>query len=335
MTGGAGTPPDTALPGIADVEDAAATLRPHAVRTPLLESRRLNGRLGGRVLFKAEMLQRTGSFKFRGACTAIARLPEERRRRGVVAFSSGNHAQGVAAAARLFDVPAVIVMPRDAPRVKIDNTREYGAEVILYDPATEDRDAIGERVARERALSLIRPFDAFDVICGQGTVGLEIAEQAAALGLGIDTLLCPCGGGGLIGGIATALAARSPATRVFSVEPEHFDDTRRSLAAGEPVAVEPGHTSICDAIITPRPGQLTFRINRERLAGGLAVDDTQVMHAMRWAFAHLRAVVEPGGAVAIAALLADPETARGRTTAVVCSGGNVDADMFARCILAP
>ena len=325
-------PPD-ALPGLEDIEDAAAILRPFAVRTPMLESHSLNERLDARVLFKVEALQRTGSFKFRGAYTAIARLPAARRQRGVVAFSSGNHAQGVAAAARLFGIPAVIVMPLDAPQVKIENTRAHGAEVILYDPATEDRDAIGERIGRERGLALIRPFDAFDVICGQGTVGLEIADQAAGLGLSIDQLLCPCGGGGLIGGIATAMAARSPGTRSFCVEPEHFDDMRRSLEAGEPVAIEPGHSSICDALITPRPGQLTFRINRERLAGGLVVNDAQVMHAMHWAFAHLKVVLEPGGAVALAALLGAGDAVRGQTVAVVCSGGNVDAAMFSRCIV--
>lgn len=330
----AATPSHTELPVIADIERAAASLRPFAVRTPVLECPRLNEQLDARILFKAEALQRTGSFKFRGAWTAIARLPEERRRHGVVAFSSGNHAQGVAAAARLFGVSAVIVMPSTAPRVKIDSTRAYGAEVILYDPAGEDRDAIAERVERERGLALIRPFDAFDVICGQGTVGLELAEQAAALGLEIDELLCPCGGGGLIGGIATAMAACSPTTRLFCVEPEHFDDTRRSLAAGEPVANEAGHETICDAIVTPRPGRLTFRINRERLAGGLVVDDGQVMHAMHWAFAHLKLVLEPGGAVAVAAALAGARPLQGRTVAVVCSGGNVDADTFARCVTA-
>lgn len=320
------------LPAIADIERAAATLEPHAVRTPLIESPVLNEQLGARVLFKAEVLQRTGSFKFRGAYTAISRLPEQRRQQGVVAFSSGNHAQGVAAAARMFSIPAAIVMPSGAPRVKIERTRDHGAEVILYDPATEDRDAIGERLGEERGLSLIRPFEDFDVICGQGTVGLEIAAQAQALGTGIDELWCPCGGGGLIGGIATALADRSPDTCLYSVEPEHFDDTRRSLEAGRPVAVEPGHTTLCDALITPRPGQLTFRINRERLAGGLVVDDAGVMHAMRWALEHLKLVLEPGGAVAVAAVLAGMRDVRGRTLVVVCSGGNVDAETFGHCI---
>lgn len=320
------------IPTIDDIERAAATLEPHVVRTPLIESPALNEQLGARILFKAEVLQRTGSFKFRGAYTAISRLPEQRRRQGVVAVSSGNHAQGVAAAARMFSVPAVIVMPAGAPRVKIERTRDHGAEVVLYDPATEDRDAIGERLGEERGLSLIRPFEDFDVICGQGTVGLEIAAQAQALGIGVDELWCPCGGGGLIGGIATAMAERSPGTRLYSVEPAHFDDTRRSLEAGRPVAVEPGHTTLCDALVAPQPGQLTFRINRERLAGGLVVDDSRVMHAMRWALEHLKLVLEPGGAVAVAAVLAGERDVQGSTIVVVCSGGNVDVDTFSHCI---
>ena len=320
------------LPAIQDLERAAAALEPHAVRTPLLESRHLNEELAARVLFKAENLQRTGSFKFRGAYTAISRLPDQRRRQGVVAYSSGNHAQGVAAAARMFRIPAVIVMPTTAPRMKIDRTRDHGAEVVLYDPAHEQREPIGERLQAERGLSLVRPFDDFDVICGQGTVGLEIAEQARARRLEIDELWCPCGGGGLIGGIATALADRSRDTRLYCVEPEHFDDTRRSLAAGKRLAIEPGHASICDAIVTPRPGELTFRINRERLTDGLVVDERAVMLAMRWAFEHLKLVLEPGGAVALAALLAGARDVRGRTVAVVLSGGNVDPDTFARCI---
>lgn len=328
----ADAPTAAALPAVADVERAARALAGLAVRTPLLESPGLNETLEGRVLFKCESLQRTGSFKFRGAYTAISRLPAAQRRHGVAAVSSGNHAQGVAAAARLFGIPAVIVMPATAPRVKIDNTRGHGAEVVLYDPATQEREAIGERVASERGMSMVRPFDDFDVICGQGTIGLEIAQQAAEAGLDIDELLCPCGGGGLIGGIATALRARSPGTRLYCVEPAGFDDTRRSLAASERVANEPGSRSICDAIVTPRPGRLTFRINHAALAGGLVVDDEAVLHAMRWAFAELRLALEPAGATAVAALLARSRPLGGRTVVVVCSGGNVDAELFARCL---
>ena len=320
------------LPGIDDVERAAAALRGRAVVTPLLESPGLNEATGARILFKCEPLQRTGSFKFRGAYTAIARLAPAVRARGVVAVSSGNHAQGVAAAARLFGAPAVIVMPSTAPRVKREATRDEGAEVVEYDPATESREALGERLATDRGLHLVRPFDDFDVISGQGTVGLEIARQARERGLDVDELLCPCGGGGLIGGIATALRACSPETALYCVEPAGFDDTRRSLAAGDRLANEPGPASICDAIVTPRPGALTFRINRAALAGGLVVDDAQALEAMRWAFRHLRLVLEPGGAVALAAVLAGMRPLQGRTIAVVCSGGNVDPDLFARCL---
>ena len=320
------------LPRLADIEDAARLLRPHAVCTPLLESPRLNEATGARVLVKAEPLQRTGSFKFRGAYTAITRMPEGKRAAGVLAYSSGNHAQGVAYAARLLGTRAVIVMPADAPRVKIDNTRSHDAEVVLYDPDREDRETVGARIADERGLHLVRPYDDFDVICGQGTVGVEIVEQASALDTRIDALLCPCGGGGLIGGIATALRARSTGTQIHCVEPEGFDDTRRSLESGERARNAGGHTTICDALRAPTPGTLTFRINREVLAGGLVVRDDEVIAAMRCAFAELKLVLEPGGAVALAALLAGRIDVRGRTVVVVCSGGNVDPAFFSRCL---
>jgi len=324
---------DTRLPRVADIEDAARLLQPHAVYTPLLESPRLNEELGARVLFKAEPLQRTGSFKFRGAFTAISRIASAQRAAGIIAFSSGNHAQGVAYSARLLDIPAVIVMPSTAPRVKIDNTRAYGAEVVLYDPTREDRETIGRRLASERGFTLVRPYDDFDVICGQGTIGLEIADQADALRTRIDTLLCPCGGGGLVGGIATALHARSPGTRVYSVEPEGFDDTRRSLLSGRRERNATGGESICDALLAPTPGALTFAVNRDALAGGLVASDTEAMTAMHRAFNDLKLVLEPGGAVALAAVLAGRFDVRGRTAVVVCSGGNVDPEFFARCLV--
>lgn len=320
------------LPGVDDIEHAAAALAPLILRTPLLESPGLNESLDARILFKAEALQRTGSFKFRGAWTAIARMPPGRRQPGVVAFSSGNHAQGVAAAARLHGIPAVIVMPSSAPRIKIRKTRQLGAEVVLYEPDTEDRDTIGERLRDAHGYALVRPFDDFDVICGQGTVGIEIDEQLAALDVEADELWCPCGGGGLIGGIATALAARRPHLRPYCVEPEHFDDTRRSLAAGERCTNAPGHRSICDALLAPQPGELTFAINRQRVAGGLVATEAQIKGAMRWAFEQLGIVLEPGGAVAVAAVLSGARPVRGRTIVVVCSGGNVDAERFADCI---
>ncbi len=322
-------------PAFADILDAAARLRPVTRPTPLLEAPLLNELVGGRVLVKAEPLQRTGSFKFRGAYNRISRLSEAEREGGVVAFSSGNHAQGVAHAARLCGVPAVIVMPRDAPAIKLANTRAYGAEVILYDRPTEDREAIGARIAHERGATLVPPFDDPHIIAGQGTVGLELAEQLDGLGVAPDAVLCPCGGGGLIAGTSLALKERFPDLPIHAVEPAEFDDTRRSLAAGRRIANRPGAGSICDALLAPEPGVLTFSINRRTLAGGLAVSDDSVMRAMREAFRFLRIVIEPGGAVALAAILDGSFDAGGRTVAVVASGGNADPDLYMRALGSP
>lgn len=312
------------LPTIDDVRDAARRLAGHARRTPLLESAALNDRLGGRLLVKAEPLQLTGSFKFRGAFTRLSRLAPGERARGVVAYSSGNHAQGVAAAARHFGVPATLVMPADAPAVKVAGTRARGAEVVFYDRGTEDREAIGARLQAETGAILVKPYDDPDVISGQGTVGLEVAADLAAAETAADAFLCPCGGGGLVAGCALALAAESPATAVWAVEPAGFDDTRRSLAAGKRLANAPGAASACDALLAPEPGALTFAINRERLAGGLAVTDRDAFAAMRAAFEHFKVVTEPGGAVALAAVLSGGFDTTGRTVVVVLSGGNVD-----------
>jgi threonine dehydratase len=320
---------DTAWrPGIADIEDAARRLKPLALRTPLLESPLLNERLGIRLLIKAEPLQRTGSFKFRGAYNFISRLGEAERRRGVVAYSSGNHAQGVAHAAALCGAPAVIVMPADAPAIKIANTRAYGAEVVLFDRFREDREAIGGRIAAERGLTLVRPYDDPLIIAGQGTVGLEIAEQCAAAEIRPDAVLVNCSGGGLAAGIATALAANLPGVAVYCAEPAGFDDHARSLAAGKRLANEPGARSICDALMAAMPGELTFAINRELLAGGVVASDGEVESAMVTAFLSHKLVVEPGGAVSIAAALAGrlPEA---RTVIAVASGGNVDPGLYA------
>lgn len=319
---------DTLPVSFADVLAARRRLRDLAVRTPLLESDLLNARVGGRVLVKPEVLQRTGSFKFRGACNAIAAL----RPPAVVAYSSGNHAQGVALAARLHGVPATIVMPADAPAIKRANTRAYGAEVRLYDRRLEAREAIGEEIVRETGAVLIRPYDEPLVIAGQGTVGLEIAEDCLERGVLPDAVLAPCGGGGLIAGIATAVRATLPGTAVFAVEPEGFDDTRRSLLSGRRERAVEGAVSICDALLAPMPGELTFAINQRLLTGGLAVEDAMVEEAMRVAFSDLHLVVEPGGAVALAALLAGLWPAAGRTVVVVLSGGNVDASLFARIL---
>ncbi|MFQ5958129.1 MAG: threonine/serine dehydratase [Alphaproteobacteria bacterium] len=320
--------PRSDLPAFADVEAAAERLEGRAVRTPLLESPLLNEQLGARVLIKAEPLQRTGSFKFRGAYNRISRLSEAERTRGVVAYSSGNHAQGVAAAAHAVGAPALIVMPEDAPAVKVDNTRAWGAEIEIYDRYSVSRENIARRIADERGATLVPPFDHPLIIAGQGTVGLELAAQATALGADLDAVLVPCGGGGLIAGCALALSQRAPGAAVYAVEPEGFDDTTRSLAAGSRQQARAGARSFCDALLAPTPGELTFAINRERLAGGLVVSDAEVAQAMRLAFLYLKLVVEPGGAVALAAVASGKLDCRGKTVAVVASGGNVDAKTF-------
>jgi len=328
------TPEDlqNSLPSFRDVAAAAKRLHGLAVRTPLLESPTLNERVGGRVLLKAETLQRTGSFKFRGAYNRISQIPASARPAGVVAYSSGNHAQGVAAAAALLGLPATIVMPEDAPAMKLANTRAYGAEVVTYPRDGGDREAMAAEIASRLGATIIAPYDDAGVIAGQGTCGLEIAEQAAALGAKLDALLVCCGGGGLTAGCAVAMAERSPETAVYTVEPEYFDDTRRSLASGERMANAAGGRSFCDALLAPMPGRLTFAINQALLAGGLAVSDAEVAAAMVFAFRTLKLVIEPGGAVALAAILSQCFDARGKTVAVVLSGGNVDPQVYAEII---
>jgi threonine dehydratase len=331
----AASEPTLPLPRLGDIEAAAERLAGWAVTTPLLHSPALDERVGARVLIKPETLQRTGSFKFRGAYNKISQLTQADRAAGVVAYSSGNHAQGVAAAAALLGVEATIVMPADAPSIKIDNTRAYGAQVRLYDRAVESREAVASAIAQDRGATLVRPYDDPDIIAGQGTVGLEIARQAAARGVEMDAALVPCGGGGLIAGVATALAALSPRTAVHGVEPEGFDDTARSLAAGKRLSADPAARSFCDALLVPTPGELTFQVNRRLLKAGLAVSDAQVAQAIAYAFRTLKLVVEPGGAVALAALLSGPFPAKGATIAIVLSGGNVDPQTFAAAITAP
>ena len=314
--------------GIEDIRAAAERIAGHVRRTPLLEDPRLNDLAGRRVLVKCENLQITGSFKARGAWNAVATRPEGTA--GVIACSSGNHAQGIARAAALHGAPSVIVMPSDAPAVKIANTRGYGAEVVTYDRAAEDRDAIAARIAAERGLHFIHPFNNPAVMAGQGTAGLEIAAQAAEAGVtDADVLVCT-GGGGLCSGIALALEAEAPGLRVRPVEPEGFDDVRRSLASGRIESNPSASGSICDAIVTPAPGTLTFPVLR-RLAGpGLVVSDDEALSAVRTAFELLRLVVEPGGAVALAAALHRDDLPG--TVIAVLSGGNVDPAIFARAI---
>jgi threonine dehydratase len=317
---------------IAMIEAARARLAGRARRTPLLSSPFLDEIAGRRLFIKAECLQHTGSFKFRGGWSAISALAPEVRARGVIAFSSGNHAQGVALAARMHGIPSVIIMPSDAPTLKIENTRAFGAEVVLYDRATEDRDAIGDRLSKERGLTLIKPFDEPLVIAGQGTVGLEVAEQAAEEGIDKAEILVPCGGGGLTSGVALALAANAPGIRVRPCEPQNFDDATRSLASGR---IERNATltgSICDAIITPQPGNITFPIMQKLCGPGIVISDDEALAAMALAFTRLKIVIEPGGAAALAAALFHGGKIEGDTVIAVASGGNVDAEMFARAM---
>jgi len=315
----------------AGVQDAARQIAGHAVRTPLIESPALNALVGGRVLLKAETLQVAGAFKFRGAYNRISRLTEAEKARGVVAYSSGNHAQAVAAAARMVGTSAIIVMPADSPSVKVEGVRAFGGEVRMYDRYTESREAIGEEIAASKGSVLVRPFDDPFVIEGQGTVGLEMVEQAKAAGAHIDQLICGASGGGLIAGVNLSMAALSPHSPVIAVEPKHYNDMQLSIAAGERLTHPPAPGTICDALMTDRPGELTFPINR-RVDRVETVSDAEVAGAVRYAFRVLKLVVEPGGAVSLAALLAGKVQAKDRTTALVLSGGNIDPALFAAII---
>jgi threonine dehydratase len=319
-------------PTFADVEDAAARLKGHAVLTPLIRSKALDAAVGGRVFVKAEVLQRTGSFKFRGAYNRLCRLTAAERTNGVVAFSSGNHAQGVAAAAGLVGCPAVIVMPSDAPAIKVESTRALGAEVVFYDRFTESREAIADRIAGERGAVLVPSYDDPFIIAGQGTAGLEAARQLEAAGVRADVLVCPVSGGGLLAGIGLAFEALSPHTRLYSAEPEGFDDHARSLEAGERVENTPGARSLCDALLASTPGEITFALNGRRLSGGLAVSDAEALAAMAFAFRHLKLVIEPGGATALAALLCGRVKLDGGVAVVIASGGNVDPAVYVQAI---
>lgn len=317
-------------PTFADIQAAAARIAPYAIRTPFVESWVLNARAGGRVFLKIETLQRTGSFKFRGACNRLAIIPQDQRANGVVAFSSGNHAQGLAAAAQLFGMPAVIVMPADAPRPKIEGTRALGARIVEYDRVRDDREAIAARIQAETGAALIKPFDDPGVIAGQGTAGLEIAEDAARLGVVLDEVLSPCSGGGLVSGIALALKGSGSEARVHSVEPQNFDGMKRSLEAGARVRAPGGDLSIADALMAPTPGEIVFALAEELLAPGFAVSDSDLSTAMAFASQELKLLVEPGGAAALAALLSGKLDARGKSVALVLSGGNADFAALAR-----
>ncbi len=316
----------------ADIEAAAARIEGHAIETPLIESPALNERLGGRVLMKLETLQRVGAFKFRGAYNRLVQLSADERKRGVVAFSSGNHAQGVALAARLLGMPALIVMPSDAPAVKVAATRGYGAEIKLYDRLKESREAIAAEIAGSRGAVVVPAFDDPHIVAGQGTAGLEMMRQAAALGASFDTMLAPVSGGGLLAGISEVVKTLSPATEIWGVEPAAFDDLAQSLKAGERVTIKPTGRSLCDALESPAPGEITFPMLKKNLAGAVAITDAEVTDAMRYAFSTLKLVVEPGGSVGLAALLTGKVASRGKTVGLVLSGGNVDPELFAQVL---
>jgi threonine dehydratase len=317
-----------------DITAAAKRIKGHALVTPLLEVPLLNQQFSGRLLFKAEPLQRTGSFKFRGAFNKLSKLSQIDQLPGVVAYSSGNHAQGVAAAAAHFNTSATIIMPNDAPSIKINNTRALGAKVVLYDRYHESREAIGAAMAEKHGLILVKPYDDEDIIAGQGTLGREIALQCEALNIKPNQAICPCGGGGLISGTAISLQHHFPNLSIWAAEPEHYDDTARSLLAGKRLQNSTCQASICDAIVTPIPGKITFPIQQQRLCGGKVVTDDQVVNAMIAALKYLKLVVEPGGCVGLAAIMAGLLPTENKTTLVILSGGNIDLRRLQQMIAA-
>ena len=326
------TQPQLTLPTRLDIVRAAERLKGQAVKTPLLRSDVLDERLGGRVFIKAECLQRTGSFKFRGAYNRISCLDADERKRGVIAYSSGNHAQGVAAAARLNGTTAKILMPLDAPRAKVEGVKFWGGEVVGYDRATQSREAMGREIAEAEGRVLVPPYEDPYIIAGQGTAGLEAIEQLDEAGAKADAVVCCAGGGGLIAGVGLAFKHAHPETEIWAAEPAGFDDHKRSLASGQRETNTQLTGSICDAIITPTPGELTWALNAHQLAGGAAVTDEEVLDAMAFAWRHLKIVVEPGGAAAFAAVLAGHVPVKGRTVCALVTGGNVDREMFSRAL---
>jgi len=323
---------DKIIPSVADIDAAAKQLASVAVRTPLINAPALDDRFGARVFLKAETLQRTGSFKFRGAYNKISSIPVERWAAGVVAYSSGNHAQGVAAAAKLLGLGATIVMPSDAPHLKRERTAALGAEIVLYDRDKEDRAAIAKKIVSERGATLVPPYDDPMIIAGQGTIGREIVEDLDRLGVKPETVVVGASGGGLAAGISLYVKARVPSAKFYTVEPEGFDDTLRSFKSGQREHNERMKGTICDALMTNTPGELTFPINRELIGEGLIASDIEVAAAVRYAFNELKLVVEPGGAIGLAALLAGKLDVKGRVVVGVLSGGNVDAELFSKLI---
>ena len=326
---------ELSLPGYEDLEAAQRRIAPYAVVTPLIEHPALNERLGARVLLKAENLQRVGAFKFRGAYNAISQIDRSEFPGGVVACSSGNHAQGVAAAATLYAMRSLIVMPSDAPALKLARTKRFGAEVVCYDRASEDREAIARAICNDRHAAFVHPFDNPHVVAGQGTVGLELMRQAAAVAAIPDVVLMPVSGGGLLAGVSLAIKNSAPDAQVYGVEPQGFDDFACSLASGRQQTSERSAGSICDALLSKSPGRIALAIARKTVTGGLTVSDAEAGAALRFAFLELKLVLEPSGAVALAAILSEKIPLRGKTVAAVLSGGNIDPLLFARIIQQP
>lgn len=323
---------DIIYPKFEDVVSAAEAIEGYAVKTPLLKCEDLSDRLKANIFVKAECLQRVGAFKFRGAYNRLSRLNDEEKKRGVVAYSSGNHAQGVAASAKILGISATIVMPEDSPKMKLENTRNYGAEVITYDRENESREEIADKISVERGCIVVPSFADFHIIAGQGTAALEAVNQAKDKGVEFDLFMTPVGGGGLIAGCALAVKALSAKTEIIGVEPEGFNDVQKSIETGEIVGNERNSGSICDAILTPVTDKMNFDIMKENLSGVLAVCDEEALQAMKYAWEKLKLVVEPGAAVALAAVLTGKIDVTGKTVCLVLSGGNVDEDTFARAL---
>ena len=309
---------------------AAKRLKGKIVRTPLLKSDHVNKELKSNIYIKAENLQTIGAFKFRGAMNTILQLPADVKK--VVAWSSGNHAQAVAAAANITEREATIVMPKDSPKTKLNGTIAWGAKIVEYDRNTENREEIGKAIAKEQNAIIIPPFDDVNVIIGQGTAGLEAVEQLKEINVIPDIVLCCCGGGGLIAGVSTSIKANYPNAQIYSVEPENFDDTKKSLEADMIIENTMQHISICDALLANKPGNITFEINRKNLSGGISVSDTESLIAMKIAYKYFKIVLEPGGAVALAAAISKKIDIKNKNILVIASGGNVDSDIFEKCL---
>jgi len=311
-----------------NIETAYENIKYNLDKTPLITNDYINQLLDAKIYFKLENLQKTGSFKLRGATNKISQLSKEQKLRGLVAYSSGNHAQAVAFASLQENISAKIIMPNNAPKIKIENTKKYKAEVVLYDPQKEIREEIGKEIEKKENRTLIKPYDDYDIIAGQGTAGYEIFQDLENLSVMPDIYLCCCGGGGLVAGTSTYLKYKYPNIKSFAVEPYGFDDTKVSLLNKKIISNKPGFHSICDAIITPQPGQLTFPINLKTLSGGIVVEDYEVKNSIKILAEHLKIVAEPGGAVAATAALTEKINLKNKTVVIMVSGGNIDLEMF-------